>query len=120
MRSLLLVSVYDCSKSKPATVLSVQAPQSIKPKPSFTLNRYTLTGAEYWPYAGSEDIKYPEAVLWGFYPKKGEIGPGETTPNADSASDKALACARTAYDALRAFLQSDPPALRKIVEQGAT
>lgn len=85
---------------------------------SFTLNGYTLTGAEYWPYVGTADIDYPAAVLWGFYPKKGEIGPGEDTPNAETASDKVVACAQTAYDALQAFLKSDPPKLRAIVTKG--
>lgn len=87
---------------------------------TFTINGYLLAGAEYWPYVGTAEIKYPDAVLWGFYPKQGEIGPGETTPNAETASDRALACARTAYDALRTFLQSDPPVLRTIVERGAS
>lgn len=86
---------------------------------TFTINGYLLAGAEYWPYTGSEEIEYPDAVLWGFYPKQGELGPGETTPNAASASEQAIACARTAYDALRAFLSSDPPKLRAIVEKGA-
>ena len=38
---------------------------------SFELNGYQLTGAEYWPYSGTEEIRYPEDVLWGFYPEKG-------------------------------------------------
>jgi hypothetical protein len=87
---------------------------------TFTINGYLLAGAEYWPYAGTEDIQYPEAVLWGFYPVKGEIGPGETEPNADSAKPEAIACAQTAYAALRAFVVSDPPKLRRIVELGAS
>ena len=32
------------------------------------MNGYTLAGAEYWPYIGKDDIKYPDDVLWGFYP----------------------------------------------------
>jgi hypothetical protein len=86
---------------------------------TFTIHGYLLAGAEYWPYVGTEDIQYPEAVLWGFYPVKGELGPGETEPNADSASPAAIACAQTAYAALRAFVSSDPPKLRAIVLRGA-
>jgi hypothetical protein len=86
---------------------------------SFDLNGYTLTGAEYWPYAGTADIDYPGDVLWGFYPEKGVAPPGETDPNPDSARPEAIACARQAFDALHAFLASDPPKLRKIVELGA-
>ena len=40
---------------------------------TFEMNGYLLAGAEYWPYVGRDDIKYPEEVLWGFYPAKGEI-----------------------------------------------
>ena len=86
---------------------------------TFTINGYLLAGAEYWPYVGTADINYPDAVLWGFYPKAGEIGPGETTPNAETANPKAVACAERAYAALRAFVQSDPPKLRAIVTKGA-
>jgi hypothetical protein len=118
MRLSILACLAACKTSSP--------PEPAKPEPAkpaamdtFTINGYLLAGAEYWPYAGTDEIKYPDAVLWGFYPKKGVIGPGETTPNLDDASAAALACARTAYDALRTFLQSDPPVLRKIVEQGA-
>jgi hypothetical protein len=115
MRAALLFLVA-CSASSPS-----QAPA--KPvadrMDTFTINGYLLAGAEYWPYTGTDEIAYPDAVLWGFYPQKGEIGPGETTPNVDTANPKAVACARTAYDALRAFVQSDPPKLRQIVERGA-
>jgi hypothetical protein len=86
---------------------------------SFELHGYQLTGAEYWPYAGIEEIRYPEDVLWGFYPEKGVAPPGETEPNPASARPEAVACARRAYDALREFLRADPPALRRIVELGA-
>ncbi|MBS1122381.1 MAG: hypothetical protein H6Q90_4609 [Deltaproteobacteria bacterium] len=86
---------------------------------TFTLHGYLLAGAEYWPYFGTAEIQYPEAVLWGFYPEKGVIGPGETTPNAESARPEAVACARKAFDALRTFLATDPPVLRRIVALGA-
>jgi hypothetical protein len=86
---------------------------------TFELSGYLLAGAEYWPYVGTAEIQYPEAVLWGFYPERGVIAAGETTPNLDAARPEAIACARRAFDALRAFLASDPPALRAIVTRGA-
>lgn len=85
---------------------------------SFTLNGYTLTGAEYWPYVGTADIKYPEEVLWGFYPQQGVVPEGETDPNPASARPEAIACAEQAFAALQDFLESDPPKLRKIIEYG--
>lgn len=86
---------------------------------SFTAHGYTLTGAEYWPYVGSEDIKYPEAVLWGFYPQAGVVPPGETDPNPATARPEAIACAEQAFTALQAFLATEPPVLAKIVAAGA-
>jgi hypothetical protein len=77
-----------------------------------------LSGAEYWPAHGNAEVKYPEEVLWGFYPKKGIAPPGETDENADDASIAALECAEKSFSALRAFLASDPPELRRIVERG--
>ena len=116
MRALLFVTLVACSK--PHTEQPTAQPIA-QPMASFTLNGYTLTGAEYWPYVGTEDINYPDAVLWGFYPKKGEIGPGEDTPNVDTANPQAVACAQRAYDALHAFLESNPPKLRAIIDKGA-
>ncbi|MGE0549060.1 MAG: hypothetical protein AB7O24_16435 [Kofleriaceae bacterium] len=87
---------------------------------SFTINGYLLAGAEYWPYSGTAEIRYPEEVLWGFYPEKGVVPEGETEPNPDSARPEAIACAKTAFAALRAFVSSDPPKLHKIVELGAS
>jgi hypothetical protein len=115
MRAAPLIVLAACSTAK--------APESAKPvvadrMDTFTINGYLLAGAEYWPYVGADEINYPDAVLWGFYPRKGEIGPGEETPNVDTANPKAVECARTAYDALRAFVQSDPPKLRHIIERG--
>jgi hypothetical protein len=86
----------------------------------FELNGYTLAGAEYWPYVGAADIDYPGDVLWGFYPEKGVVPPGEDEANVASASPAAIACAEQAYVALRAFLASDPPLLRQIVTVGAS
>lgn len=82
----------------------------------FELEGFTLAGAEYWPYAGATDIDYPTDVLWGFYPKAGELPPAETAPNAADASPAAIACAEVSYAALRAFLATRPAALRAIVE----
>ncbi len=85
---------------------------------TFTLHGYLLAGAEYWPYTGTAEIEYPAAVLWGFYPAKGELAPGEDAPNVDSARPEAIACAETAFAALQQFLATDPPKLRRIVEVG--
>ena len=116
MRAAALFLLVACGSSSTPTA---QPEPASDPMSTFTINGYLLAGAEYWPYVGSEDIKYPDAVLWGFYPKAGEIGPGETTPNPETANPRAVECARTAYDALRAFVTSDPPKLRQIVERGA-
>lgn len=106
---------------------STPKPPPAKPAPAspisermetFTIRGYLLAGAEYWPYTGKEEIRYPEEVLWGFYPSKGEIPPGETAPNPDSARPEAVGCATTAFAALQVFLASDPPKLRRIIELG--
>jgi hypothetical protein len=112
----LLVCLIACSSTTEKSRPEQERPDPMKP---FTINGYMLVGAEYWPYTGTAEINYPDAVLWGFYPKAGEIGPGETTPNAETANPKAVECARTAYTALHAFLTKDPPKLRQIVERGA-
>jgi hypothetical protein len=85
---------------------------------TFEMNGYVLAGAEYWPYVGKDDIRYPQDVLWGFYPAQGEIPPGENEPNADSATREAIECAQQSYTALQVFLSKNPPALRRIVELG--
>lgn len=85
---------------------------------SFESNGYVLSGAEYWPAVANAETKYPEEVLWGFYPKKGVAPPGETDKNPDDASGAAIACAEKSFAALKAFLASDPPELRRIVEKG--
>lgn len=86
---------------------------------TFEINGYTLAGAEYWPYIGKEDIRYPEDVLWGFYPEKGVVPPGETDANVDSARPEAIECAQQSFAALQVFLAKNPPELRQIVERGA-
>lgn len=85
---------------------------------TFESNGYVLSGAEYWPAHGNAEVRYPEEVLWGFYPKKGTAPPGETDKNADDASGAAVACAEKSFAALRAFLASDPPELRRIALRG--
>jgi hypothetical protein len=86
---------------------------------TFEMNGYTLAGAEYWPYIGKDDITYPDDVLWGFYPAKGVIAPGEDTPNRDDANPDAVECAEHSFAALQVFLASNPPALREVNDRGA-
>ena len=95
------------------------APAAPTKMAGFEEHGYLLAGAEYWPYAGTADIDYPGDVLWGFYPEAGVAAPGETEPNPASARPEAVACAEQAFAALRAFVASEPPALRRIVELGA-
>jgi hypothetical protein len=89
-----------------------------QPMGPFTMNGYELTGAEYWPYVGEVDIKYPEEVLWGFYPEKGVVPPGESDPNPATASPAVVACANRAWNELRAFVGGPHPTLDRIVEVG--
>lgn len=103
---LAMLALAACSRSHVETMKS------------FESNGYVLSGAEYWPAHGDAEVKYPEEVLWGFYPKKGVAAAGETEPNPDDASSAAIACAEKSFAALRAFLASDPPELRRIVENG--
>lgn len=116
--SFLLLAACGSSPSTPPAAPTAPAPAA-PAMSTFELNGYLLAGAEYWPYVGERDIDYPADVLWGFYPKAGEVPPGETDPNPATADPRAVACAQQAYDALRAFLASDPPKLRQIVERGA-
>ncbi len=89
-----------------------------RPMHPFEENGFTLTGAEYWPYVGDKEPDYPSGVLWGFYPQKGVTAEGETDPNPESASPKAVACATQAFTKLRAFIASKPEKLRRVVELG--
>ncbi len=98
-----------------ATVLATHAKME-----GFNLHGYALAGAEYWPYVGSADIDYPKDVLWGFYPVKGVLSEGETSPNAETANPMAVQCAERAYDALRAWITTNPDKLRAIVTLGDT
>jgi hypothetical protein len=118
-----LVAAAACGGAAPATDVTTPAPADPGPAAAtmagFEENGYLLAGAEYWPYTGSADIEYPGDVLWGFYPEAGVAPPDETEPNPAGARPEAIACAEQAFAALRAFVASDPPALRRIVELGA-
>jgi hypothetical protein len=119
MRALLLIALVACGRpqSKPIVRPPPASPLADR-MDTFEMNGYVLAGAEYWPYVGKEDIRYPEDVLWGFYPQKGVIVPGETEPNADNATREAIDCAQQSFTALQVFLAKNPPALRKIIEVG--
>jgi hypothetical protein len=120
MRVFLVLVLVACGSAPPRQM--PPKPDRVSPladrMDTFEINGYVLAGAEYWPYIGKEDIRYPQDVLWGFYPVKGEIPPGETDPNADSASREAIECAQQAFTALQVFLAKNPPALRRIIELG--
>lgn len=92
-RTSLLRAIASGSAASPGTPMS-----------TFELSGYKLSGAEYWPYVGAADARYPEDVMWGFYPKKGVAAEGETDPNPDTASPAAVACAERAYAELKTFL----------------
>ena len=118
-RTALGLVLVACSQPSPARRV---APKTVTPiaqrMDTFEMNGYTLAGAEYWPYVGKEAFDEDHDILWGFYPVRGEIPPGEDVPNADSASPAAIACAEQAFAALQVFLASNPPALRQVVERG--
>jgi len=123
MRALLVVALVAfaaCAQphaAKPEPKLEPASPIADRMEP-FDMNGYVLAGAEYWPYVGKEDVRYPQDVLWGFYPEKGVVAPGESDPNADTASRDAVDCAQQSFAALQVFLAKNPPALRRIVELG--
>lgn len=112
-----LASCYRPSRPAPAPPPPPVSPLSDR-MDTFEINGYVLAGAEYWPYIGKDDIRYPDEVLWGFYPVRGEIPPGETAPNPDTATPQAIECAEQSFAALQVFLAKNPPALRRIVELG--
>ena len=119
MRVLLVLALVACS---PPRVKPAPRPPPVSPisdrMDTFEMNGYTLAGAEYWPYVGKDPIREPDEILWGFYPVKGEIPPGETQPDPDSATHAAIACAQESFAALQVFLSKDHPALRRITELG--
>lgn len=120
MRVLLVVAFVACATPQPPKPVAKPEPASpiADRMDTFEMNGYTLAGAEYWPYVGKDDIRYPQDVLWGFYPEKGVVAPGESDPNADTASRDAIDCAQQSFTALQVFLAKNPPALRRIVELG--
>jgi hypothetical protein len=73
---------------------------------AFRINGFELSGAEYWPFKGSDPFRYPQDVLWGFYP--------------DQVSEQAVNCAWVAYLDLQSYFRSNPARLRKAVNLGAT
>jgi hypothetical protein len=119
MRALLVLLIVACS---PPKVVPVKKPLPASPiadrMDAFTINGYLLAGAEYWPYIGKEQIRYPQEVLWGFYPEKDVIAAGESEPNTDSARPEAIDCAQQAFAALQVFLAKNPPQLQRIIELG--
>lgn len=70
---------------------------------------FVLAGAEYWPHRGSTPAKYPEEILWGFYPRVGEVFEGSAA--AASATTPAIECAEKSYAALQAWIPTATDAL---------
>ena len=109
MKSLLFVIL--------AIAATAHADES-RPMQSFTANGLELSGAEYWPFHGTEEIQYPDDILWGFYPEAGVPPEPDTDPNPESASSAAVACAEQAYAELAEFFNSDQPLLHQIIANG--
>jgi hypothetical protein len=120
MRVVFVLALVACAKPAPPPPPKQASPASplADRMDTFEMNGYVLAGAEYWPYVGKEDIRYPQDVLWGFYPAKGEIPPGESEANPDSATREALDCAQQSFTALQVFLAKNDPVLRDIVQRG--
>jgi hypothetical protein len=119
MRVVLLLALVACASPQPKQVAKPPPASPISERmDTFEMNGYVLAGAEYWPYIGKEEIRYPQDVLWGFYPEQGVIVPGESEPNADNATREAIDCAQQSFAALQVFLAKNPPALRRIIELG--
>jgi hypothetical protein len=70
----------------------------------FEANGYQLAGAEFWPYVGTAEFRYPEDVEWGF---------AAGTPAARS-------CAKRAHTRLKEFFNENWPEMQRVVELGAT
>lgn len=75
----------------------------------FAHGGFALAGAEYWPHRGSTPAKYPEEILWGFYPHEGEVFEGSAA--AASATSAAIDCAEKSYAALQAWIPTATDAL---------
>ena len=70
------------------------------------INKFQLVGAEYWPFVGNDPFRYPNDVLWGFYP--------------ESASNEAVKCAEASHKALIDFFHANWRIMRDVVGFGAT
>ncbi len=70
---------------------------------------FALAGAEYWPHRGSTPAKYPEEILWGFYPRVGEVFEGSAS--LATATSAAVECAEQSYAALQAWIPTATDAL---------
>ncbi len=70
------------------------------------INKYQLAGAEYWPFYGDEPFRYPNDVLWGFYP--------------EGVSKEAVKCAEASYAVLLDFFRQNWRIMRDVVSYGAT
>lgn len=77
----------------------------------FAHSGFILAGAEYWPHRGSTPAKYPEEILWGFYPHEGEVFEGSAA--VATATTAALQCAEKSYAALQAWIPTATEALAK-------
>lgn len=82
----------------------------------FLESGYILAGAEYWPHRGSTPAKYPEEILWGFYPHEGEVFEGSAA--TATATDAAMKCAEQSYAALKAWIPTATEALAKATATG--
>ena len=82
----------------------------------FLVDGYILAGAEYWPHRGSTPAKYPEEILWGFYPHEGEVFEG--APAVATATEAAVRCAEQSYAALKAWIPTATDALAKATATG--
>ncbi len=97
---------------------AVWAARDRRPMRPFTIGEIGLTGAEYWPNRGDTPTRYPEDVLWGFYPEEGVVFEG--VPSPASATPQAIACAEESFEALRAFIADPPDALGQAIALGAS
>lgn len=99
------------------------ARRDARPMKPFTVQGVGLTGGEYWPNRGAQPTRYPDDVLWGFYPEEGVVFEGEAARGAPTKA--AMRCAQIAYDRLFAWVSEhhallaaaaarrDPPASRR-------
>ncbi len=84
----------------------------------FETNGVILSGGEYWPNVGDQPTKYPDDVLWGFYPEEGVVFEGEASPATPTPA--ATACAEIAYGRLQEWVASAPPEFFEAVRRGTS